>query len=65
MAGDAALWTDEDPDLGVVAELLALVDARRGAARDAGRAGPRAARGVFAPERTEAKLREAIDAARV
>jgi L-malate glycosyltransferase len=62
VAGDAALWTDEDPDLGVVAELLALATddkELRGTLVERGHARLEA----FAPERTRKKLREAIDAA--
>jgi glycosyltransferase involved in cell wall biosynthesis len=61
VAGDAALWTAEQPDLAVVAELLGLAVtdtelrdtlAHRGRARLA----------EFSPERTEAKLRAALEA---
>ena len=62
VAADAALWTDAQPDLAVVAELLAL------AARDTELRETLAARGCarleeFAPERTAAKLRAVVDAA--
>jgi glycosyltransferase involved in cell wall biosynthesis len=61
VGGDAVLWT-EDSDLAVVAELLHL------AASDAELRAELARRGrerlhEFAPERTEAKLREAVEAA--
>jgi glycosyltransferase involved in cell wall biosynthesis len=62
VAGDAALWTAEDPDLGMVAELLGL------AARDSELRAVLAERGrarlqEYSHERTAAKLREAVDAA--
>jgi glycosyltransferase involved in cell wall biosynthesis len=61
VAGDAALWTDEDADPAIVAELLAL------AVRDSELRETLAVRGgarldEFAPERTAAKLREAVGA---
>ena len=62
VAGDAALWTAEDPDLGMVAELLGLVtrDAElRAALAERGRA----RLDEYSHERTAAKLREAVDAA--
>ena len=62
VAGDAALWTAEDPDLGIVSELLGLVtrDAElRAALAERGRARLE----EYSHERTAAKLREAVDAA--
>ena len=62
VAADAALWTDREPDLAMVAELLELASsdgelrdelARRGQARLE----------EFSRERTEAKLRAAVEAA--
>lgn len=63
VAADAALWTGDEPDLAMVAELLAL------AVRDDGLRAELAARGrarldVFSRKKTEAKLRAAVDAAR-
>jgi glycosyltransferase involved in cell wall biosynthesis len=62
VAGDAALWTAEDPDLGIVAELLGLV------ARDSELRAVLAERGrarleEYSHERTAAKLREVVAAA--
>ena len=62
VAGDAALWTDDPPDLATVAELLGL------AAGDTELRDQLAERGrrrleEFSPERTEARLREAVEAA--
>jgi hypothetical protein len=59
VAADAALWTDDEPDLAMVAELLAL------ATHDAELREVLAVRGRarlerFSRERTEAKLREAL-----
>ena len=63
VAGDAALWVDGDePDLAVVAELLALAtgdDELRAELAERGRARLT----EFSRERTEAKLRAAVDAA--
>ena len=58
VAADAALWTDAEPDLGMVAELLALAvsDAEL---RDALAERGRARLDEFSRERTEAKLRDA------
>jgi glycosyltransferase involved in cell wall biosynthesis len=62
VAGDAALWTDAEPDPAMVAELLALAvtDADL---RDALAERGRARLDVFSRERTEGKLRDAIAAA--
>jgi hypothetical protein len=62
VAGAAALWTGERPDLAVVAELLALTvsDAQL---RDTLTERGRARLEEFSPERTEAKLRAAVEAA--
>ena len=62
VAGDAALWTDAEPDVGMVAELLAL------AVTDTELGETLVARGharldEFSQERTEAKLREVVEAA--
>jgi glycosyltransferase involved in cell wall biosynthesis len=62
VAADAALWTDPVPDLGVVAELLALVT------RDTELRATLVERGQarldeFSPERTQEKLRAAVEAA--
>ena len=62
VAGDAALWTDEQPDLGMAAELLAL------AVQDNELRSTLVERGhmrleAFAPARTEALLRDAVTAA--
>ncbi len=62
VAGDAALWTGERPDLAVVAELLALA-VSDGELRDTLTARGRARLEEFAPERTQAKLRAAVEAA--
>jgi glycosyltransferase involved in cell wall biosynthesis len=62
VAGDAALWTAEDPDLGMVAELLGLVTADaelRAALAERGRARLE----EYSHERTAAKLRETVEAA--
>ena len=62
VAGDAALWTDAEPDVGMITELLALAvnDADlRGALVERGRA----RLDEFSRERTEAKLRDALTAA--
>jgi glycosyltransferase involved in cell wall biosynthesis len=59
VAGDAALWTDPEPDVAVVAELLALATSDgelRAALAERGRA--RLER--FARERTERELRAAL-----
>ena len=63
VAAGAALWTDAEPDPAVVAELLSLVlgDAElRAGLVDRGRARLE----EFSREHTEAKLRDALDAAR-
>ncbi len=62
VAADAALWTGAQPDLAMVAELLAL------AVRDTELRAALAARGrarleEFAPERTAVKLRAVVEAA--
>jgi glycosyltransferase involved in cell wall biosynthesis len=62
VAGDAALWTAEEPDVAMVAELLGL------ATRDAELRAVLAERGrarleEFSHERTAAKLRDAVEAA--
>jgi glycosyltransferase involved in cell wall biosynthesis len=62
VGGDAVLWTGEEPDLAAVAELLAL------AVGDSELRGELAARGrrrleELSPERTEEKLRAAVEAA--
>ena len=62
VAKDAALWTDEEPDLAVVAELLGLTT------RDDELRAELVARGrrrleEFSREKTEAKLRAAVEAA--
>ena len=62
VAADAALWTDPEPDPAVVAELLALAvrdDELRASLAERGRARLE----EFSPARTEAKLREAVEAA--
>jgi glycosyltransferase involved in cell wall biosynthesis len=62
VAGEAALWVDGEPDLAFVVELLglAVADAElRGELRAAGRARLE----EYSRERTEAKLRDAVDAA--
>ena len=62
VAGDAALWTDDPPDLAAVAELLNLA-AGDGELRAELAERGRARLGEFAPDRTEARLREAVEAA--
>jgi glycosyltransferase involved in cell wall biosynthesis len=62
VAGDAALWVDAASNLGVVAELLALAT-RDSELRETLAARGRARLAEFAPDRTEAKLREAVAAA--
>jgi glycosyltransferase involved in cell wall biosynthesis len=62
VAGDAALWTAEEPDLGMVAELLGLATSDselRAALAERGRARLE----EYSHERTAAKLREAVEAA--
>ncbi len=61
VAADAALWTDEPPDLAVVAELLALATSD-GELRDTLAERGRVRLEELSPERTQAKLRDAIDA---
>ena len=61
VAGDAALWTDETPDVGMVAELLAL-PVRDAELRETLTARGRARLDEFSPERTKAKLRAVIEA---
>ncbi len=61
VAGDAALWTAEQPDLAVVAELLALTS-RDSELREALAVAGRARLEEFAPARTAAKLRDAVEA---
>ena len=61
VAGDAALWTDGEPDLAVVAELLGIAlsdDELRAELEAAGRE----RLGEFTRERTEEKLRAAVEA---
>ena len=63
VAGDAALWVEGDePDLAAVAELLALATADDELRTELARRG-RARLAEFSRERTEARLRTAIDAA--
>jgi glycosyltransferase involved in cell wall biosynthesis len=62
VAGDAALWVEGEPDLGFVAELLALAVADAELRAELSAAG-RARLGEYSRERTEAKLREAVEAA--
>ena len=62
VAADAALWTDEEPDLAMVAELLALAVSDEELRRELARRGS-ARLEEFSRERTEAKLREAVEAA--
>ena len=61
VAGDAALWTDERPDLAMVAELLGLA-VNDTELRDTLAARGRARLEEFSPERTQAKLRALLDA---
>ena len=62
VGGDAVLWTELDPDLAVVAELLALAVGDGGVREELAVAGARRLE-EYAPERTEAKLRDAVQAA--
>ena len=61
VARGAALWTDDQPDLGVVAELLALATTDTELRTTLAERG-RARLDELGPERTQAKLREVIDA---
>ena len=62
VAGDAALWTDAEPDLAVVAELLNLAVGGDGLRTELAARG-RTRLEQFSREQTEAKLRDAVDAA--
>jgi glycosyltransferase involved in cell wall biosynthesis len=62
VAADAALWTGEEPDLAMVAELLGLA-VRDGELRETLATRARARLEEFSPERTQAKLRAAVEAA--
>jgi glycosyltransferase involved in cell wall biosynthesis len=62
VAGDAALWADDPPDLAAVAELLGLAT-RDGELRTALARAGRARLEEFSRERTEASLRDAVEAA--
>ena len=61
VAGDAALWTDEQPDLAMVAELLGLATSDDELRHELVERG-HARLDEFAPQRTQAKLREVVDA---